>query len=161
MARASLRRSRTQRLAPLPSRSPARPCPKTRGESFSRTFLSLSYIGPMPTASPSLRSRITRVGQATGDRAFKTVNRVAGGLSPPAPTAPRMRVRTGRFPRVQSDNPCHHPKAGYVTLPPDYGFTFIRCYVITETEASRSLTKVQAFTVSQPLRWAFGYYALC
>jgi hypothetical protein len=27
-------------------------------------------------------------------------NRVAGGFSPPAPTAPRMRVRTGRFLRM-------------------------------------------------------------
>jgi len=72
-----------------------------------------------------------------------------------------MQVRTGRFPRVQSDNPCHHPKAGYVTLPPEDDFTFIRCCAITETEASLSLTKVQAFTVSQPLRWAFGYYAVC
>ena len=24
-----------------------------------------------------------------------------------------------------------------------------------------SLPKVQAFTLSHPLRWAFGYYALC
>jgi hypothetical protein len=28
------------------------------------------------------------------------LNRVAGGFSPPAPTAPRMRVRTGRFLRM-------------------------------------------------------------
>ena len=72
-----------------------------------------------------------------------------------------MRVRTGRFLRVQSDNPCHRPKAGYVTLPPEYDFTFSRYYAIPEIEASLSLTKVQAFTVSQPLRWAFGYYAIC
>ena len=26
---------------------------------------------------------------------------------------------------------------------------------------SLSLPKVQAFTLSHPLRWAFGYYALC
>jgi hypothetical protein len=41
-------------------------------------------------------------------------NRVAGGFSPPAPTAPRMRVRTGRFLRSLKG---HHPmitsNAGY------------------------------------------------
>jgi hypothetical protein len=33
-------------------------------------------------------------------RAAAYLNRVAGGFSPPAPTAPRMRVRTGRFLRM-------------------------------------------------------------
>jgi hypothetical protein len=28
------------------------------------------------------------------------LNRVAGGFSPPAPTPPGMRVRTGRFDRI-------------------------------------------------------------
>jgi hypothetical protein len=34
------------------------------------------------------------------DYKFASPNRVAGGFSPPAPTAPRMRVRTGRFLRM-------------------------------------------------------------
>ncbi len=72
-----------------------------------------------------------------------------------------MRVRTGRFPRVQSNNPCCYLKAGYDILPPENNFTFIRCYATPETNASLSLTKVQAFTLSHPLRWAFGYYAVC
>jgi hypothetical protein len=43
-------------------------------------------------------------------------NRVAGGFYPPAPTTPRMRVRTGRFLRIAKD---HHERvtsnAGCVT----------------------------------------------
>ena len=44
-------------------------------------------------------------------------NRVAGGFSPPAPTPPGMRVRTGRFPgrcRVRQEKRHQaHPKAGF------------------------------------------------
>ncbi len=71
-----------------------------------------------------------------------------------------MRVCTGRFLRVQSGNPCHHLKAGYVTLPPEYDFTFNRCYAISETEASLSaLTKVQAFNRIPSI--TMGVWLLC
>ena len=44
-------------------------------------------------------------------------NRVAGGFSPPAPTAPRMRVRTGRFLRMGKGprNKMTTSNAGYGT----------------------------------------------
>ncbi len=44
-------------------------------------------------------------------------NRVAGGFSPPAPTAPRMRVRTGRFLRIGKGhrNKMTTSNAGYGT----------------------------------------------
>ncbi len=43
-------------------------------------------------------------------------NRVAGGFSPPAPTAPRMRVRTGRFLReLKDDHEMATFNAGYAT----------------------------------------------
>ncbi len=47
-----------------------------------------------------------------------------------------------------------NPKAGYDILPPP-----ILSY--EKGKLGSSLTKVQAFTMSQPLRWAFGYYAVC
>jgi len=49
--------------------------PKILGGSFSRTFLLLLYIGPMPMGSLSLRSRITRVVRATGNHVFRTANK--------------------------------------------------------------------------------------
>ena len=75
LARVSLRPSKMQRLVPWPSRLPVRPRPKILGEFFSRTFLSLLSIGPMPMGSPSLHSRITRDGRATGNRVFRTANK--------------------------------------------------------------------------------------
>jgi hypothetical protein len=43
--------------------------------------------------------RLTEPAPLCGGRAAsnRLHNRVAGGFSPPAPTTPRMRVRTGRF----------------------------------------------------------------
>ena len=105
MVRISPRPSRTQRPVPWHFRMLLRLRPKKMlGEFFSRTFLSLLCIGPMPLGSPSLRLRIIREGRATGNRVFRTANRVAGGFYPPAPTAPRMRVRTGRFHRSEKDH---------------------------------------------------------
>ena len=47
----------------------------------------------LPTVRvPNLASRVLSL-------ALSRVNRVAGGFSPPAPTPPGMRVRTGRFPK--------------------------------------------------------------
>jgi hypothetical protein len=44
-------------------------------------------------------------------------NRVAGGFSPPAPTAPRMRVRTGRFLRgLKGRHRMATSNAGYATI---------------------------------------------
>ena len=72
--RVSLRLSRMQRLALLPFRSLVRPHPKALDGSFSKTSHSRSYIDLTPMASPSLRSRITRVGRVIGNRVFKTAN---------------------------------------------------------------------------------------
>jgi len=36
---------------------------------------------------------------------IKSANRVAGGFSPPAPTTPCMRVRTGRFTKINGRLP--------------------------------------------------------
>ena len=91
----------------------------------------------------------------------KSPNRVAGGFSPPAPTAPRMRVRTGRVLRIGKDSPMTEmsSKAGYDTRARDVSPG--RVQYARERRAARSLPKVRAFTLSHPLRWAFGYYALC
>ncbi len=56
-------------------RALAFPRRKILGESFSRIFLSLSYIGLMPMGSSSLRSRITRVVRAIGNRVFRTADK--------------------------------------------------------------------------------------
>jgi hypothetical protein len=55
-----------------------------------------------------------------------------------------MRVRTGRFPRVQSDNPCHHPKAGCVITLRDYdkaerGKGIVKPYGIRDVGGTRCL----------------------
>jgi hypothetical protein len=47
----------------------------------------------------------------------RTTNRVAGGFSPPAPTAPRMRVRTGRFLQgLKGHHRMATSNAGYATI---------------------------------------------
>jgi len=51
-----------------------------------------------------------------------------------------MRDRTGRFPKT-------------LLSPVGYGIVELHRLLID--------FRVQAFTLSQPLRWAFGYYAVC
>jgi hypothetical protein len=58
-------------------------------------------------------------------------NRVAGGFSPPAPTAPRMRVRTGRVLRICKD---HHRRAAF-----NAGYATHRQGHFTRSGAIRSL----------------------
>ena len=87
-------------------------------------------------------------------------NRVAGGVEPPAPTTPRMRVRTGRFRRIEKVALAGTSKAGYESRPPG-PFHLVRCTTITEVCAAHSLPTVPAFTMSHPLRWALGYCAVC
>ena len=48
-------------------------------------------------ASSFIRDSIMESAQAKMLDITNPYNRVAGGFSPPAPTPPRMRVRTGRF----------------------------------------------------------------
>ncbi len=43
--------------------------------------------------------------ELTKERGIKMPNRVAGGFSPPAPTTPCMRIRTGRFIKVTGPKP--------------------------------------------------------
>jgi hypothetical protein len=88
-------------------------------------------------------------------------NRVAGGLSPPAPTAPRMRVRTGRFLRMGKEHPLDESLQRCLQHDPPRPFHPVGCVTAVEARPSRSLPKIRAFTVSHPLRWAFGYYAVC
>lgn len=74
-----------------------------------------------------------------------------------------MRVRTGRFRRIGKDfiTMAESPfKAGYNT-PRHVRFTRNTQQCIRARSAARSLRKVRAFTLSRPLRRAFGYYALC
>ena len=69
-------------------------------------------------------------------------NRVAGGFSPPAPTAPRMQVRTGRVPRIGKDN--HRMaafNAGYATRRQDH---FTRSGAIRSLRYAR-LTRCRRF----------------
>ena len=40
------------------------------------------------------------IGASNAINAIKSSNRIAGGFSPPASTTPRMRIRTGRFPKM-------------------------------------------------------------
>jgi len=93
----------------------------------------------------------------------KPANRVAGGISPPAPTPPCKRVRTGRFPKSFQNK-----LAGLLQFIPVLATVLSTPIILNPvghevTELHRLLTafQVQAFTLSQPLRWAFGYYAVC
>ena len=90
----------------------------------------------------------------------KTPNRVAEGVEPPAPTTPRMRVRTGRFRRSGKATPERRLQSWLRHRPPE-PFHLVRCSTAVEVCAALSLPTVPAFTVSHPLRWAFGYYAVC
>ena len=71
-----------------------------------------------------------------------------------------MRVRTGRFRRIGKDVQDGHLQSWLQHWPPE-PFHLVRCSTAAEVGASHSLPTVQAFTLSHPLRWAFGYYALC
>ena len=92
----------------------------------------------------------------------KSANWVAGVFSPPAPTTPRMRVRTGRFPesfRTQSNlRMCS--RAGYNQyadiLAPPIGFI-----AMSSMTGSSLLSKVKPFAMSRVLPRAFDYYGLC
>ncbi len=87
-------------------------------------------------------------------------NRIAGGFSPPASTTPRMRVRTGRFLRSSEGSPINGDLQRWLRDEPPRPFHPVGCITIVETRPSLSLPKGQAFTVSHPLQWAFGYYAV-
>ncbi len=61
--------------------------------------LSLMYLTGISTRSLSLISR-RLIGRNISHQEVSKANRVAGGFSPPAPTPPGVRVRTGRFAEI-------------------------------------------------------------
>ena len=77
-------------------------------------------------------------------------------------TLPCMRIRTGRFPKMFRVS---RPITSRVTPMMASGFapTPLSPVGYEAIELHRLLIdfRVQAFTVFQPLRWAFGYYAVC
>jgi len=44
---------------------------------------------------------------------------------------------------------------------PPWPFHLGRCTTTDEVDPTHSLPTVRAFTMSHPLRWALGYYAVC
>jgi hypothetical protein len=76
------------------------------------------------------------------------------------PTTPRMRVRTGRFRRIGKATLERRLQSWLRHRPPE-PLHLVRCNATAEVCAAHALPTVRAFTLSHPLRWAFGYYALC
>lgn len=68
--------------APLPSRSPALLPQRVRGAYSSRTSHLRSSTALMQKVFSSSRSHITRVGQSTGNLAFKIANKLLHAMQP-------------------------------------------------------------------------------
>ncbi len=91
-------------------------------------------------------------------------NRVSGGFSPPLPTPPRVRVRTGRFTagwiNIKCENVLLHLQGWRASSAP---FRHPLSGVNAESSVTLLLLDrdVRPFTMSRQLNRAFGYYGLC
>jgi len=90
------------------------------------------------------------------------LNRVAGGFSPSAPTPPIMRIRNGRFENDESTktNGGFRLRLGMALDADPHHFSSRRVHCGQVGHPHSLIILVQAFAVSQPLRWAFDYSAL-
>jgi len=88
-------------------------------------------------------------------------NRVAGGLLSPGSHSTARAGPHGAFPPKRKGSLNNGDFQRWRRREPPRPFHTGGCTTTSETRSSHPLPMVQAFTLSHPLRWAFGYYAVC